>query len=74
MTANEIHIPENWTATVRRGMLHAVSLAHYAMVYTRSMAANSPIERVRLKGKLDRAENEIALLREQLDLIKGRFK
>ncbi|MFZ2656335.1 MAG: hypothetical protein WAX69_15495, partial [Victivallales bacterium] len=74
MQTDEIPVPENWTATVRRGMLHAVSLAHFAMAYTRSMAANSPIERVRLKGKLDRAENEIALLREQLDLIKGRFK
>jgi chaperonin cofactor prefoldin len=35
---------------------------------------NSPIERVRLKGRLDRAESEIALLKEQLELIKNRFK
>jgi putative transposase len=74
MQANEIPIPENWPVIVRRAMIHAVSLAHYAIIYTRSMAANSQIERVRLKGKLDRAENEIALLKEQLGLLRDRFK
>ena len=73
MRTNEIPVPENWTHTVRRAVLHAASLAHYAIIYTRSMAANSPIERVRLKGKLDRAQSEISLLREQLGLLKARF-
>ncbi|MFZ2658194.1 MAG: hypothetical protein WAX69_24895 [Victivallales bacterium] len=35
MQANEILLPENWPDMVRRAMLNAVSLAHYAMVYTR---------------------------------------
>lgn len=73
MRTNEIPVPENWPHTVRRAVLHAASLAHYAIIYTRSMAANSPIERVRLKGKLDRAQSEISLLREQLGLLKARF-
>ena len=73
MRTNEIPVPENWPHTVRRAVLHAASLAHYAIIYTRAMAANSPIERVRLKEKLDRAENEISLLREQLGLLKARF-
>ena len=35
MQANEILLPENWPDMVRRAMLNAVALAHYAMVYTR---------------------------------------
>ena len=73
MLANDIPVPESWSRIVRKAVLHAASLAHYAIIYTRSMAANSPIERVRLKGKLDRAENEISLLSEQLELLKRRF-
>ena len=36
-------------------------LAHYALVYTRSWAANSSTARVRLAAKADRLEQEIAL-------------
>ncbi len=45
-------------------MLHIVSLARYAAVYTRSWAADSTNQRVRLKAENDRAQQELALLRE----------
>jgi hypothetical protein len=47
-------------------MLHVVSLAKYAAVYTRSWAADCTNARVRLRVDRDRHEEENALLREQL--------
>ena len=38
-TALELRLPKSWPATVRSAMLHVISLAKYAAVYTRSWAA-----------------------------------
>ncbi len=45
-------------------MLHVVSLAKYAVVYTRSWAADNPNARVRLRAEQDRSLEEVGLLRE----------
>ncbi len=63
-------IPNGWTASIKAAMLHVISLAQYAMAYTRSWAANSPNERIRLKGKVDERDQQNAALRE-IDRIKG---
>jgi len=47
-------------------MVHVIALAHYAMIYTRSWAADSPNARVRLQADVDRLEQEVALLREEV--------
>ena len=67
------HLPECWPTLVRRTMLHVCSLAHWAIIYTRSMCADSKLQRVRLSGELDKARNEISLLQEELRIIKTRF-
>jgi len=62
----QIPLPKSWSKHVRSAVLHAISLAQFATAYTRGWAANSINSRVRLKAKLDRANQEIALLREEI--------
>ena len=68
MTTNtpQIPLPKSWTGHVRSAVLHVIALAQFATVYTRSWAANSINTRIRLKAELDRANQEIASLREEL--------
>jgi len=47
-------------------MLHVISLAQYAIVYTRSWAVNSLNGRVRLKAENDRLRQEFELLQEEI--------
>ena len=47
-------------------MLHVISLAQYAAIYTRSWAVDSLNGRVRLRAELDRANEEISRLREEM--------
>jgi transposase-like protein len=54
-------------------MLQVIALAQYALTYTRSWAANSPNERVRLAAKADQSEQEIALLREEIRIKDARM-
>ena len=59
-------LPRSWTSRVKSAILQVISLAQFTMAYTRGWAANSPNSRIRLKADLDRAHQEIALLREEL--------
>jgi hypothetical protein len=61
----KISLPKSWTSHVRSAVLRVVSLAQFATAYTRSWAANIVNARIRLKTELDRAKQEIVLLREQ---------
>ncbi len=61
--APRIPLPKAWTKHVRSAMLHVISLAQYAAVYSRSWAVDSMNGRVRLRAQLDRAHQEIALIR-----------
>ncbi|HEV2947701.1 MAG TPA: hypothetical protein VGX70_10015, partial [Gemmataceae bacterium] len=54
-------------------MLHVVSLAKYAAVYTRSWAANSPNARVRFRAERDQYKEDNALLREELRIKDARM-
>ena len=62
----EIPLPRGWPAQVKSAILHVISLAQFTLAYTRGWAANSPNSRIRLKAELDRAHQEIALLREEV--------
>ena len=76
MTAKEkprIPLPKDWTGNVRSAVLHVISLAQYATAYTRSWAANSPNERMRLKTENDRLESEVALLKEEIRIKDARL-
>ena len=69
----KVTLPKSWPVSVRSAMLHVVSLAKYAAVYTRSWAADSPNARVRLQADHDRLAQEIALLREEMRIKESRM-
>ena len=62
----KIPLPQGWPSRVKSAILHVISLAQFTMAYTRGWAANSPNSRIRLKAELDRAHQEITLLREEI--------
>ena len=61
-----IHLPKGWQGCVKSAALHAIALAHYAIVYVRAWATDSINARVRLAAENDRLHEELALLREEL--------
>ena len=63
-----IPLPKGWQSYVKSAVLHAIALAHYAIVYARAWAADSINTRVRLAAENDRLHEECALLREELRL------
>ena len=62
--APTIPLPKGWQRHVRSAVLHVISLAQYAAVYTRGWAVDSMNGRVRLKAERDRLLQELALERE----------
>jgi transposase InsO family protein len=60
MTANlpRISLPKAWPTHVASAVLHVISLAQFATAYTRGWAANSINARIRLKAKLELANQE----------------
>lgn len=60
--APKIPLLKGWKQHVRLAVLHVISLAQYASVYTRSWAADSTNSRIRLKAELDRESQEIVWL------------
>jgi hypothetical protein len=53
--------------------IHSVALAHRATTYSRRVAINSSIERVRLAGELDGVQYENALLEEEIRIKDARM-
>ena len=64
--SRDIPLPESWPNHIKAGVIHAISLAHAAIVCSRGWAVNSRIERSRQASELERAENDFALLNEEL--------
>ena len=62
--ALKIPLPNAWRRHIRSAVLHIISLAQYATVYTRGWAVDSMNGRVRLKTERDRLLQELALERE----------
>jgi len=71
--APRIPLPKGWKQHVRSAVLHVISVAQYASVYTRSWAADNADSRVRLKAELDRANQEVGLLREEMRIKDARM-
>ncbi len=69
----DIPLPKAWPERARSAIIHVISLAHAAIVGARGWAANSPIARVRLRGQLEKARAEIALLTEELRIKDARM-
>jgi len=60
--------PRGWARHVKASLLHAISLASMALTIARSRRARS-----RLQTELERADNEIVLLREELAIKDARW-
>jgi hypothetical protein len=52
----KIPLPKSWGTHVISAVLHAIALAQYALTYSRSWAADSTNQGVRLKAENDRLE------------------
>lgn len=72
-SSSPLPLPRAWTSRVKSAILQVISLAQFTMAHTRGWAANSPNSRIRLKADLDRAHQEIALLREELRIQQARM-
>jgi len=68
-----IPLPKQWPSRVRSGVLHAISLAHFSLTFTRSVAANSWNARIRLREENDRLRQELALIREEMRIKDSRM-
>ena len=68
-----VSLPKGWPRSATTAVLHIISLAQFALAYSRGWAANCPNARIRLRAQLDRANQEIALLREQMRIKDARM-
>ena len=73
MKAKDIPIPENWPALIRQAMIHTASLAHVDIIVSWSRSADSAIQNVQLKSKLDKLETKLAQKENQLRIISSRL-
>ncbi|NQU22551.1 MAG: hypothetical protein HQ567_14835 [Candidatus Nealsonbacteria bacterium] len=69
----EIPLPRDWKQHVRSAVPHVISRAQYATVYPCNWAADSTNGRVQLKAELDRVNQGIALLREDMRIKDARM-
>ncbi len=65
-----IRLPRQWPRHIKSGILHAISLASVALTIARGRATC----RRRLQVKVEQANAEIALLREELYIKDGRWE
>jgi putative transposase len=70
----EIPLPCGWPGCVKSAMLHIISLAQFALAYTRGWAVKSPVARVRLKAENERLRQQLALLTEEIRIKDARMK
>ncbi len=66
-------LPRGWPGRVKSAMLHIISLAQYAVVYTRGWAVNSRVARVRLSAGNDRLRQNVAQLTEEIRINDARM-
>lgn len=66
-------LPKGWPTRVKSAMLHVISLAQDAPVYTHSWAVDSTSARVRWKAKNDRLQHEVTQLREEIRIKDARM-
>jgi len=65
-----IRLPRQWPDHVKSAVLHAIGLASVVVSYARGRATR----RYSLQARLEQAESEIALLREELAIKDGRWQ
>jgi len=66
--ATIIPLPEAWPAHAKSAVIAAVGLARFGLLHVRGWAANSPLERARLRSENDRLRAEVQMLRRELEI------
>ena len=69
-----IPLPAGWSQHAKSAMLHVISLAQFALAYTRGWAVNSQVARVRLKAENDRLGQQVAWLTEEIRIKDARMR
>ena len=72
-TEPRVPLPKSWNKHVRSSLLHVISLAQFAVAYTRGWAANSINPRLRQKSQLQRLTAIAAWLREEIRIKDARM-
>jgi hypothetical protein len=67
------NLRNGWPCRVRSTVNHAISLTSAALTCAWSRAATGRSSRTRLEAEFDRANTEIALLKEELDIKDSRW-
>jgi len=69
----DLPLPSGWAKNVKSAVLHVISLAQYALTYTRGWAADALNPRARQAAETDRLTNEVALLQEEFRIKDARL-
>ena len=59
-------LPKGWRHRVRSSVIYAISLAHFSLTFARSAAATNSNRRIRLLPEIERLQQELALLQENI--------
>ncbi len=70
----KLPLPRGWKRRVRSSVLHILALSHYTFAVLLARAANSKNRQVRLRAQIDRRDNEIVLLQEELRIKNARME
>ncbi len=68
-----IPLPSGWTKRIKSALIQSVSLAATALTLAHGRAPSNRSPRKRMAAELDRANTEIALLKEELDIKDARW-
>ena len=69
----QIPLPPNWNQHAKRGILAVFTLAHFTITAVRAWGNSNLVPGVRRELRIERLENEVALLREQLRILHARY-
>jgi len=73
MAASTVPCRRGWMRTVRSAVVQAIAVASTALTAAWSRAATAGTTKKRLLVRIDRAETEIALFRDELDIKDRRW-
>src|SRR6266852_5136849 len=71
--ARPLTLPRGWPRRIRSAAVHAISLANFALTTALGWAAQSLNPRLRLRAEMERLQQEIQLLREEIRIKDARM-
>ena len=73
MPSSTLPVPRQWTKHIRSAFIHTISLASATFTSTCALASKRKASLTRMKSELAQAYQEIALLREEIQIKDDRF-